>query len=214
MKMLLAMALVPFFFSLSSCSSSRVEKNGQVDATTDHEAQSARSISNESAETNNGASSPNPKDAVSFDGKNYIKKSGWLVPPRDHAFVDDTYDAARMAPVTRTRAGTIVKETAIHYIYKTPWIYSERFTYELADGPSFLRGKISSDNFLEMSVKGNVFMYRIHCQKVTGLPANSEPHEDPFMYQIQDRNGDGIFETLLASIDDIIVPNWVLKKRK
>jgi hypothetical protein len=55
---------------------------------------------------------------------------------------------------------------------------------------------------------GKVFMYTIFGA------ANVEPREDGFVYQIQDRDGDGIFETLLSGGQDVIVPNWVLHDRK
>ena len=55
-------------------------------------------------------------------------------------------------------------------------------------------------------------MYSITVEKVvTPSPSNNEDHVDPFGYRIQDRDGDGIFETLLPRGTDIVVPNWVLK---
>ena len=103
-----------------------------------------------------------------------------------------------------------MKVSTIHYIYNIPWIYSETFSFD-GSGLDYLKGKIESKYFTELRANGNIFMYTTPGRKVTGLPANIEPHEDPFVYQIQDRDGDGIFETLLSGGQDIIVPNWVFK---
>jgi hypothetical protein len=61
---------------------------------------------------------------------------------------------------------------------------------------------------METSVNRKVFMYSI---TVGPLNLNDRDHRDPFVYQIQDRDGDGLFETLLGDYDEIILPNWVLR---
>jgi len=172
------------------------------------ENQSAIPVSNRSAEIVASKSPSNPRDPVVFDGKNYVKKSGWSVPPHNDTYVDDAYpeDAAKGT----TKVGKAVKVSTIHYIYNIPWIYSETFSFD-GSGLDYLKGKIESKYFTELRANGKIFMYTIPGRKVTGLPANIEPHEDPFVYQIQDRDGDGIFETLLNGGQDIIVPNWVFK---
>jgi hypothetical protein len=163
---------------------------------------------NQSAQTDEINSSIGQKGAVLFDGKNYIRKSGWLTPSRNNTYVDDTYveDAVK----GKTRAGKAVKLSTISFIYKIPWIYSQDFSFD-GSGLDDLKGKIESDYFRESRANGKIFMYTISGKRVTGLPANFEPHDDPFVYQIQDRDGDGKFETLLGGSQDIIVPNWVLK---
>jgi hypothetical protein len=207
MKLLLFLCLLLVGSHTASCSRAVGENNaGSSNFDT---AQFASPASKQSAETIANKSFPNPRDAVFFDGKNYIKKSGWKVPSRKEAYVDDTYDGR---PQERaTERGRDVETTTVHYIYKAPWFYSQDFYYEGRD-LDYMIGKLKANDFLEMSAKGNVFMYSIFGEKVVLPPAsNSERHEDPFGYQIQDRDGDGIFETLLGPYDDIIVPNWVLK---
>lgn len=155
------------------------------------------------------SSSPNRRDIVLFDGKNYIKKSGWKTPSRSDTYIDESYDQGKGEGVTVS--GKRVRTNTIFYLYKVPWLYSQDFYYEGRD-LDYLKGKLESLSFMEISVNGKVFMYSISTQKVVEPPPSmNEDHEDPFGYQIQDRNGDGIFETLLGDYDEIIVPNWVLK---
>jgi hypothetical protein len=194
---------------ISSCSKVIVEN--KTTATSSDTAKTAdiesATVSNQSPETVQSVPSSNPRDTVFLDGKNYIKKSGWKVPSRKNIYIDDS--PYQVIVTGKTKAGHEVKMSTIHYIYRTPWIYSEDFYWGGQD-LEYLKGKLKSDNFSEMSANGKVFMYSINVEKIVPPPAsNSDPHEDPFMYRIQDRNGDGIFETLLG--EDFIVPNWVLR---
>lgn len=197
-------------FWISACSKVIVENsaaptNSETAAkTTDNQSAAA---SNQPPESVESVPSSNPRDAVFFDGKNYIKKSGWKVPSRNNCYIDDS--PYQIIVTGKTKAGHEVKISTIHYICRTPWIYSEDF-YKGGKAPEYMRGKLKSGNFSQMSANGKVFMYRINVEKIVPPPAsNSDPHEDPFMYAIQDGNGDGIFETRLGG--DFIVPNWVLR---
>ncbi len=153
-------------------------------------------------------SSANPRDVVLFDGKNYIKKSGWKTPSRNDTYIDESYDQNKVEGVTES--GKQVRTNTIFYLYKIKWLYSEDFYYAGRD-LDYLKGQLELLCFLETSVNGKVFMYSLTAQKVVPAPSNTD-HEHPTIYQIQDRNGDGIFETLLGKHDDeIIIPNWVLK---
>ena len=210
MKVRVSLCLLGLALSNSSCS--KVEENNvaptNMNTVQTAENQSATPVSNRSAEIVASKSPSNPRDPVVFDGKNYVKKSGWSVPPHNDTYVDATY--AEGAVKGTTKAGKAVKVSTIHYIYNIPWIYSETFSFD-GSGLDYLKGKIESKYFTELRANGKIFMYTIPGRKVTGLPANIEPHEDPFVYQIQDRDGDSIFETLLSGGQDIIVPNWVFK---
>jgi len=204
--------VVSFLFHTSSCSStaglnSAATTNSNIRP--EAENQSAGNASDQSSKTVEVSPSPEPKDVVLFGGKNYIKKSGWKLPSRNETYVDDTQvkDAVKCI----TEKGKPVNITKILYVYKTPWLYSEDFHYERRN-LDIIKGKLQAGYFLEMSVNGRVFMYSISGEKIVEPPAsNTDPHEDPFVYQIQDTDGDGIFETLLGDYDEIIVPNWVLK---
>jgi len=155
------------------------------------------------------SSSPNPQDVVLFDGKNYIKKSGWKTPSKKNAYIDEKYDQGNTERVTKS--GKRVRTKASSYFIGPPWQYSQDFSYKGGE-LDYLKGKLTSNNFLEMSVNGKVFLYSISAEKVVSpAPSNNDPHEDPFVYEIMDSDGDGIFETLLGDYDEIIVPNWVLK---
>jgi len=202
-----------FLFHTSSCSSAVVVNNA---ATTNSngpraaENQNAGNVSDQSSRTVESSPSPKPKDVVLFDGKNYIKKSGWKVPPRKETYVNESYDGRPVERMTTT--GKQLKTTSTHYIYKTPWLYSQDFYFE-GRGLDYMKGNLEAGYFLEMSANGKVFMYTISGRKIVfPPPSNSDPHEDPFVYDIQDNNGDGIFETLVggSAYDEIIVPNWVL----
>ncbi len=152
--------------------------------------------------------SPNPRDVVLFDGTNFIKKSGWKMPPKNDTYIDENYDQGD--PERLTKSGKKVKTNTILYGYRTPWLYSEDFFYE-GRNLDYLKAKLESFSFLEMSANGKVFFYSIFAQKVVSPPSDNEPHLDPFSYQIMDADGDGVFETLLGDYDEIVVPNWVLR---
>ena len=177
----------------------------------DVENQNAGNISNQAYRTVESSPSNKPKDLVLFDGKNYIKKSGWKPPSRRDSYINDTYDQGNVRGIDKN--GKPVKVTKSHYIYKTPWLYSQDFYFE-GRGLDFLKGNLESGYFLEWRANGKVFMYTISGRKIVPPTAsNSDHHEDPFVYDIQDNDGDGVFETLFggSAYDDLIVPNWVLK---
>ena len=163
------------------------------------------SQSNQIVESNTPA---NLKDVVAFDGKNYIKKSGWETPSKKNAYIDESYDQGNREGVTKSGKRVRTKESS--YSIAPPWQYSQNFIYKGRE-LDYLKGKLISNNFLETSVNDKVFLYWISAQNVgSPPPSNNEPHEDPFVYEIMDSDGDGIFETLLGDYDEIIVPNWVL----
>ena len=202
---------MPLFLILSallilSCSRDVVDERAVVpNGNTNAGVHSQSSRAGENLSPGNIRSSA--QDCVLFDGKNYIKKNGWLTPSRTDSYIDTSPD--QMPGILRTEQGKEIKVTRTHYIYKVPWSYSEDFCFEGSD-LDYRKGSIKSDNFTEFRLKGKVFMYFISATTNTSLPANFEPHNDPFMYIIQDRNGDGIFETLKGS-EEISVPKWVLK---
>lgn len=106
-----------------------------------------------------------------------------------------------------TEKGKQVRVKSILYGYRTPWWHSQDF-YDGRGDLDYLKGKLESLSFMEISTNGKIFMYSI---TVGPLRLNDLDHRDPFGYRIQDRDGDGIFETLLLRDADIVVPNWILK---
>jgi hypothetical protein len=209
MKISLTLWLILFAFQSFSCSEAIVENSaGRASSSTEQSAEnrSTLRISNQSTQTDKRKLSSDSQDVVLAIGKDYIKKSGWTVP-----FGNETYVIKREPDVGATKDGKEVKVDTIHYSYKTPKSYSEDFYFE---GPNLdnMKGNLRSEGFTEYSVNGKRFMYAVFVERVVPPPAsNSDPHEDPFVYQIMDADGDGIFEALLGDYDKIIVPNWVLK---
>ena len=211
MKISLSLCLVLIAFWVTSCSITIVENkaapaNSGIGKTADNQ---STTVSNESLEPVKNESSTNPRDAVLFDGKNYIKKSGWKTPSKNATYIDESYDQGDV--VRMTESGKEVRTNTTLYGYRTPWLPSQDFYYEGRE-LDYLKGKLESLSFLEISVDGKVFMYSISVEKVvTPSSSNNEDHVDPFGYRIQDRNGDGIFETLLRPGVDIVIPDWVLR---
>lgn len=202
-----------FFVFISSCSKSTEKSNVSTSGVKPLETAASNpqvNLQNAPTPTVESKSTPNPKDVVRFDGTNYIKKSGWKVPSRNDTYVDDTYDQGNVKRMTEN--GKQVEMKTVNYLYKAPWLYSQDFYFEGRE-LDYMKGSLSAGHFFEMSVNGKVFMYTIGGnEKVVPPPgSNSDPHKDPFGYQIMDKDGDGIFETLLGPFDEIIVPNWVLK---
>ena len=199
---------------MSSCSTSRDGKELAVNGfdLAGSANDKARSVPISPVAPSNEVCSPKSREYVSFDGTNYIKKSGWRVPSRIGAYPSDANDADD--PKRMTESGKQVEMVTNFYVYKSPWNYSQIFCYE-GSALDFMKGKISAGHFFEMSFDAHVFMYTVGGnQKVSESTAMSNvgSHEDPFVYQIMDKDGDGIFETLLGGeYEDIVVPEWVLK---
>lgn len=196
--------------SISSCSKAIVENSAGTAANSSAaqtaENESVRSVSNQSTQTDKRKSSPGPRGEVISAGKDYIKNSGWTVPSGAETDVTE-----RQTDMGTTKDGKAVQVILIFHDYKAPKSYSENFYYE---GPNLdnMKGRLRSGGFTKYGANGKIFMYAVFVEKVVPPPAsNSDPHEDPFVYQIMDADGDGIFETLLGDYDKIIVPNWVVK---
>lgn len=154
-------------------------------------------------------SSPNPRNTVLFDGRNYIKKSGWEKPSRRDTYIDGNYDRGSVERLTKS--GKRVRTSGVCYGYRTPSLYSEDFYYEGRD-LDYLKGTLEPFSFIEERANGKIFFYSVFAQKSVSSPlSNNDPHEDPFSYQIMDTDGDGVFETLLGDYDEIVVPDWVLR---
>ncbi len=214
MKLSLSLCLLLFGVHISSCSKA-VEENNAAPANLDTvpaaENRSARTVSNQSAETVENKSSSNPKDVVLFDGKNYIKKSGWKVPSYDDTYVNDSYQLHGKPVENMTENGKKVKTYAKLFGYKTRPRYSEEFNFE-GNALDYMKGTLERHGFFEVKANGKVFMYTVFfIRKVLPSSLSNSDHEHSNQYQIQDKDGDGIFETLLGSYDELIVPNWVLK---
>jgi hypothetical protein len=209
MKVASFLYLLLFLVHISACSEAVEENNVKSDPKS---IESAPIASERSFENTSGpsieTSSPNPGDVVLFDGKNYIKKSGWKTPSKKDAYIDEDYDQGEFQRVTES--GKTIRTSTIQYFYKAPWLHSQVFYYNGRD-LDYLKGKLESNNFLEMRANGKVFLYSVFGIKVVASPLDNGSHEEPFGYRIQDRDGDGIFETLLSADIDIVVPNWVLK---
>lgn len=213
MKLLFLVFTIVIGFQSYSClgtgrpvekSENKTEAGEKVDQGNDygsHGNQSGDSIGLQNVE--------NPEDIVLFDGKNYLKKSGWKVPSQENAYVDESYN--QDDPIRRTESGERIRTTMIHYFLKKPWVYSQDLHF---DGSSLdsLKGTLETSSFLKMSVNGKVFFYSISVEKAKPpYASNRDAHVDPFGYQIMDTDGDGIFETLLVKYDEIIVPEWVAR---
>ncbi len=153
-------------------------------------------------------SSPSPRDVVLFDGKNYIKKNGWKKPSKKNTYKDEKYDQGDAERTTKR--GKQIRTKTDRYLIRPPWLHSQDFIYEGRD-LDYLKGKLESFTFMEMSANGRVFLYSIMVKKVESTPPSNGDHWEPFVYEIMDADGDGIFETLLGDYDEIVVPNWVLK---
>lgn len=154
------------------------------------------------------SSSPGPRDVVLFDGKNYIKKNGWRKPSKKDTFKDENYDQGDAERVTKS--GKQIRTKTDLYFIQPPWLHSQDFIYQGRE-LDYLKGKLESTTFLEMSANGKVFLYSISVKKVEAEPPPNGDHWEPFMYEIMDADGDGIFETLVHDDGDFVVPNWVLR---
>ncbi len=212
-SVLLFLWLPSILFHNSSCSSAVGVNDAAANSAsrrTDQN-QTVGDVADQSSPTVESNSSQNPQDVVLFDGKNYIKKSGWETPSRKEAFIDESTEG-RSPREGRTRTGRQIKTTTTQYIYKTPWHYSQDFYF---DGPDldYMEGNLEAGYFLEISANGRIFMYMISGRKIVPPSTSNSYHEDPFVYEIKDNNGDGIFETLVGgnAFGETVVPNWVLK---
>lgn len=209
MKVTLYIYLLLFGVHFSGCSSG-IEGNNPTRSDPDSTENSVLSSSSVHLQNTPGASGesspPNPRDVVLFDGTYYKKKSGWKSPPKNDTYIDESYDQGSVEG--RTEEGKRVRTNTLLYGYRESWWHSQDFYYEGRD-LDYLKGKLEAISFMEIRVNGKVFMYSI---TVGPLTLNDLDHRDPFGYRIQDRDGDGLFETLLPRDADVVVPNWVLTK--
>lgn len=206
MKLVLSLYLLLFSVHISGCSNGIEGKNAAPSATKPAEnavLPSEVHFQNRPHPSKENPS-PKPRDVVMFDGKQYVKKSGWKTPPKKDTYIDESYDQGDVMYLTES--GKRVRTNTILYDYRTSWWHSQEFHYEGRD-LDYLKGKLESLSFMEISANGKVFMYSI---TVGPLTLNDLNHRDPFGYRIQDRDGDGIFETLLPRDADIVIPNWVV----
>ena len=168
--------------------------------------ESAGNDLDQSSRTVERTPSTNPNDIVLFDGEKYIKKSGWKVPSYDDTWVNESYQLHNKPLEEMTENGKKVKTNVKQYVYKTPPKFTEDFNFKGND-LEYLKGVLERAGFLESRVNGKVFMYSVYIVTTWNGTQDAASNQ----YQIQDRDGDGIFETLLGDYDEIIVPNWVLK---
>lgn len=213
MRMSLTLFLLFFCVHITACSKA-VEENEAVrrpalmpaqDAPANIWAKSRSNMPSQPIES----SSPVPRDVVLFDGKNYIKKNGWKKPSKKDTFKEENYDQGDAERVTKS--GKRVRTKTDFYLIRPPWLHSQDFIYKGRE-LDYLKGKLESTSFIEMSANGKVFFYSVFVEKVVSLPpSNDEPHEHLTSYQIMDADGDGIFETLLGVDGENVVPDWVLK---
>ena len=195
------------------CARSKANKETEVSANASTanstESSVANATSNHSSDMIGNSSPTNPRKTVLFDGKNYIKKSGWKGPPKEGTYLEQS-EGVRIF-VHKTLTGKEVQTKRFHYIYRSPWFYSQDFYYDGAD-LNVIKGRLEANYFLQFAANEKVFMYSIFGKKVVPPPSsNNEPHEDPFGYRIMDTDGDGVFETFLGDYEELIVPNWVLR---
>lgn len=213
MKVLLFLLLLFLGAHIFACSKA-VEENGAVGTHGQMPAQDApaniwANLRSNTPRKTIESSSPGPRDVVFFDGKNYIKKSGWKTPPKKDKYKDENYDLADREGVTKS--GKKIKTKTDHYLIRPLWLDSQDFIYKGRE-LDHMKGKLEGSFFLETSANNKVFSYSISVKKVESAPPSNGDHWEPFIYEIMDADGDGIFETLVGDYDEeIIVPNWVLK---
>jgi hypothetical protein len=212
MKLVLSLLLLFCGVHITACSKA-VEENNTVGTPSRMPAQDdpaniwAKSRSNMPSQPIE-TSSPGPQDVVFFDGKNYIKKSGWKTPPKKDTYKDENYDLGDREGVTKS--GKKIRTKTYHYLIRPLWLHSQDFIYEGRELDN-MKGKLEGFFFLETSANNKVFSYSISVKKVESAPPSNGDHSEPFVYEIMDSDGDGIFETLLGDYDEIIVPDWVTK---
>jgi hypothetical protein len=151
--------------------------------------------------------SPTPnEEEVLFDGKNYLKKSGWRIPRLDgrREVVQTSVEAMS------SQTGKDVDVTTKLYSYDEPIVYSLNFSSKRSELDDF-KGNLETPWFRELSLDGKIFRYIIFAKVIKGsLPSNREPAEERYEYLLQDDDGDGVFETFIYK-GDIKVPAWVFK---
>lgn len=213
MKLILSLLLLFCGVHITACSKA-VEENNTVGTPSPTPAQDAPANSWAKSRSNMPSqpiesSSPGPRDVVLFDGKNYIKRNGWKTPPKKDTYKNEDYDQGDAERVTKS--GKPVRTKTDHYLIRPPWLHSQEFVYDGRELDN-MKGQFQSFFFTEMRANDKVFLYSITVENVVSAPtSNSEPHKDPFVYEIMDSDGDGIFETLLGDHDELMVPDWVLK---
>lgn len=212
MRMLLILFLLFLGVHIAACSKAVKENNavntpGLIPVQDDPANIWAKSRSNSPSQPIESYS-PGLRDVVLFDGKNYIKKNGWKKPSKKDTYKDEKYDQGDGERVTKS--GKRVRTKTDRYLIRPPWLHSQDFIYKGRE-LDYLKGKLESFTFMEMSANSKVFLYSIMVEKVVSVPPSNGDHREQFVYELMDADGDGIFETLIHDDADIVVPDWVLK---
>jgi len=198
MRMLFVWSLAVFLVLISSCSDTTLVSSEPEGVRNSHH-------NLNSAET--PASDSTLSKTVS---DTCIKNNGWLVPPTKGGATAEKLDPRTV--MMRTRSGKEVSVTLITYSYgyEHAWTYSQDLRCKSAD-QDYLEGNYATPWYTELSVNGQVFAYSIFAKEVWDKPTStSDAGEERFTYELQDDDGDGIFETLIHG-GKKMVPDWVLR---
>lgn len=191
------------FFSLSCSKTETINNENSPNSNASTVTLNLNSVENAQDNT-----SSNSQESALIKRKPCVKKSGWLRPSSKERYISDK-PTKSMMPM---KNGKEVEVTTNHFGYNIPWSHSLEINCESNDW-DYLKGKLETPWFMEVSFKGRVFMYSIFVKSVSEDYSAKEVGEERYIYQIQDSDGDGIFETLLNSYnEEVFVPEWVQKK--
>lgn len=211
LRILSLMYLLLFVFYTFSCSREVLKDNSgstNQNTATSAEAEHARDVVNQTTPPVKNGTPGNATGQVVFDGKNYIKKSGWRIPSHIDTYVGEHQWNGKPRDYL-TKDGNTVKMIGRQFVYRHPRQISEDFHFD-GSGLDYIKGTLEWHGFFEDVANGKILMYTVYIQKVQPATTSNSAREGPSSYQIMDTNGDGIFETLLGSQKEIVIPDWVL----
>jgi hypothetical protein len=148
-------------------------------------------------------STPIAQNSPDGEGR-IIKEAGWQVPaPKEKKKIRT--NIISMA----AEDGRKVDVSITEYVHEKDVLYTET----PVPGTTLVRGALRLANFSELKVKEKIFLYTIFARPVRPQEESNDnsSHDHMFVYQIVDRNGDSIFETLLIGKSKFLVPNWALE---
>ena len=144
----------------------------------------------------------NKVEGISYPTQNSRVTRGtiWQIPSTKDTRVDEPEIES-----LRSATGKLVKVKIIGFTPKNDVHYKE-------DPPPgvvpWIRGELKLMGFVEYSVHGKIYLYKITAHNCCGKTQNID-HEEWFSYEILDDDGDGKFETVIDGPATVLIPKWV-----
>lgn len=133
--------------------------------------------------------------------KQFVKEAGWKVPSKKN-----TQTGSKISEKIESANDKTVEVDSTYFTPKDPITFSEEVPEE-----SRLHGELQLIHFEEYRVGKKTYLYRLTVVKTEeSSKVADNRYIPPFNYVILDKDGDGVFETLIDGRNTPPPPAWVV----